>query len=44
MQPNAPRTAAVLVLADFIFADCFYFISHNQLSLPTNPALRLRAR
>jgi len=44
MLPNAPQAAAVRVLADFIFAYSFHFISHNQLSLPTNPALRLHAR
>jgi len=44
MRPNAPQAAAVRVLADFIFAYYFHFISHNQLSLPTNPALRLPAR
>jgi hypothetical protein len=41
---NAPHAAALRVLADFIFAFCFHFISHNHLPLPTNPALRLHAR
>jgi hypothetical protein len=44
MPHNAPQAAAVRVLADFIFAFCFHFISHNQLSFPTNPALRLPTR
>jgi len=44
MKPNAPQAAAVRVLADFILAFRFHFISHYRLSLPTNPALRLPAR
>jgi len=44
LASNARHAAAVRVLADFIFAFCFHFISHYQLSLPTNPALRLHAR
>jgi hypothetical protein len=41
---NAPQAAAVRVLADIIFTFCFHFSSTNQVSLPTNPALRLPAR
>jgi len=37
------QAAAVRALADFIFAIRFHFISHNQLALPRNPALRLPA-
>jgi len=44
MNANAPQAAAVRVLAEFIFGFHFHFSSHNQLSLPTNPALRLLAR
>jgi len=44
LASNAPQAAAVRDLADFIFAFRFHFSSHNQLSLPTNPALRLPAR
>jgi hypothetical protein len=43
MAGNAPQAAAVRVLADFILAFCFHFISHNQFSSPTCPALRLPA-
>ncbi len=35
--PNAAPVAALRALADFIFAFRFHFISHHQLSLPTNP-------
>jgi len=42
--PNVLPAAALRVLADIIFAYCFHFISRDQLSLPTNPVLRLPAR
>jgi UDP-N-acetyl-D-mannosaminuronate dehydrogenase len=35
--PNAPQAAAVRVLADFIFAFCFHFFSHNYFPYRQTP-------
>jgi hypothetical protein len=40
---NAPRAAAVRVLADFIFAFRFHFSSHNHFPYLQTPHCRLPA-